>query len=49
MKMILYFEEIGKEDIKLAGGKGANLGEMKKNHFQSQMVFVLPARLLNNI
>ncbi len=27
-KVILWFEEIGKEDINLAGGKGANLGEL---------------------
>ncbi|UXD21651.1 phosphoenolpyruvate synthase [Ignicoccus pacificus DSM 13166] len=27
-KIILWFEEIGKDDIPLAGGKGANLGEM---------------------
>jgi pyruvate,water dikinase len=27
-KVILWFEEIGKDDIPLAGGKGANLGEL---------------------
>ena len=27
-KRILWFEELGKEDIPLVGGKNANLGEM---------------------
>lgn len=27
-KFIYWFKEIGKEDISLVGGKGANLGEM---------------------
>lgn len=27
-KMIVWFEEVGKEDVALVGGKGANLGEM---------------------
>ena len=27
-KMIVWFEEVGKEDVGLVGGKGANLGEM---------------------
>ena len=27
-KYVLAFEEIGKQDIAIAGGKGANLGEM---------------------
>ena len=29
-KRILWFEELGKEDIPLVGGKNANLGEMLK-------------------
>ena len=29
-KLILWFEELGKEDIPLVGGKNANLGEMTK-------------------
>jgi len=29
-KLILWFEELGKEDIPLVGGKNANLGEMLK-------------------
>ena len=27
-KYILWFAQLGKEDIPIAGGKGANLGEM---------------------
>ena len=27
-KSIVWFEEVGKEDVGLVGGKGANLGEM---------------------
>ncbi|GAG81125.1 unnamed protein product, partial [marine sediment metagenome] len=30
MKNIVKFSEISKKDIKLVGGKGANLGELKK-------------------
>ena len=30
MNYIAWFDEIGKEDVKIAGGKGANLGEMYK-------------------
>jgi pyruvate,water dikinase len=29
-KFIVWFEEVGKEDLLLAGGKGANLGEMTR-------------------
>ena len=29
-KLILWFEELGREDIPLVGGKNANLGEMLK-------------------
>jgi pyruvate,water dikinase len=29
-KFIYWFDEIGKEDVGLVGGKGANLGEMTK-------------------
>lgn len=31
--MILWFDEIGKDDIAAVGGKGANLGEMARNGF----------------
>ena len=30
VKFVLWFDEVGKEDIPLVGGKGANLGELKK-------------------
>ena len=30
IKFVLWFDEVGKEDIPLVGGKGANLGELKK-------------------
>lgn len=33
MKSILFFDEFGKEDIFLVGGKGANLGEMTRAGF----------------
>lgn len=33
MKYILYFNEIGKKDLPLVGGKGANLGELFNNGF----------------
>lgn len=35
-KFILWFKEIGKEDIPWVGGKNANLGEMYKNLTNSQ-------------
>lgn len=30
MKAIVWLDEVGKDDVKLAGGKGANLGELTK-------------------
>ena len=33
MKYVLYFNEISKKDLMLAGGKGANLGELFNNEF----------------
>ena len=30
-KFIFWFDEIGKDDVNLVGGKNANLGEMYKN------------------
>jgi len=33
MGNILWFSEIGKEDVGKAGGKGANLGEMTRAGF----------------
>ena len=31
LRAVVWFEEVGKEDIPLAGGKGANLGEMLRH------------------
>ena len=33
MKYVSYFNEISKKDLMLAGGKGANLGELFNNGF----------------
>ena len=30
MKAIVWLDEVGKDDVKLAGGKGANLGELTR-------------------
>ena len=30
MKQVAWFSEVGKDDIGLVGGKGANLGELTK-------------------
>jgi pyruvate,water dikinase len=35
-KFILWFDEIGKEDVHLVGGKNANLGEMFQNLTQAE-------------
>ncbi len=42
-KNILWFEEIGREDVNVAGGKGANLGEMCKAHIPVPYGFVVTA------
>lgn len=31
-RRVVWFEDVGKEDISLVGGKGANLGEMTRAH-----------------
>ena len=36
-KYIKWFSELGKNDIKIAGGKGANLGEIFNNKFPLQI------------
>jgi len=43
-KYIKWFSELGKEDIKIAGGKGANLGEMINNDFPVPAGFVVTAK-----
>ena len=41
--MIVSFEEIGREDVASAGGKGANLGEMVGKGFPVPPGFVVSA------
>ncbi|MDN5358914.1 MAG: pyruvate, water dikinase [Candidatus Diapherotrites archaeon] len=43
MKVIVWFNEIGKDDIALVGGKGANLGEMARAGFPIPPGFVVTA------
>ena len=38
---IAWFSEIGKEDVSIVGGKGANLGEMVNAGFNVPQGFVL--------
>ena len=40
-KYIKWFSELGKEDVQIAGGKGANLGEMFNNKFPVPPGFVI--------
>ena len=40
-KNIVWFEEVGKEDVGLVGGKGANLGEMTNARLPIPYGFVL--------
>ncbi len=40
-KYILWFSEVGKDDVDLVGGKGANLGEMAQNHFPVPEGFIV--------
>ncbi len=42
-KMIMWFEEITKDDVAVAGGKGANLGEMTRAGFPVPPGFVITA------
>ncbi len=43
MKYIKWFEELGKKDVGIAGGKGANLGEMINSGFPVPPGFVVTA------
>ena len=47
-KSILWFKEVGKEDIALVGGKGANLGEMVKAGFPVPPGFIVTAAAYRN-
>lgn len=40
-KLIVNFSEVGKEDIPLVGGKGANLGELASNKFPVPPGFIV--------
>lgn len=40
---VLWFKDVGKEDIPAVGGKGANLGEMTQAHFPVPNGFVVTA------
>ena len=40
-KLIVWFDEIDKDDVALVGGKGANLGEMTQNSFPIPYGFIL--------
>ena len=42
-KYVKWFSELGKDDIPIAGGKGANLGEMYNHKFPVPPGFVLTA------
>ncbi|HID09183.1 TPA: phosphoenolpyruvate synthase, partial [Candidatus Micrarchaeota archaeon] len=41
MKIVVWFNEVGKEDIALVGGKGANLGEMVQAGFPIPPGFIV--------
>lgn len=40
-KHVVWFEEVGKNDVGIVGGKGANLGEMTQAHFPIPYGFVV--------
>ncbi len=42
-KYVLWFKEVGKDDVALVGGKGANLGEMTKAGFPVPEGFIITA------
>ena len=43
VKLLVWFAEVGKEDIPLVGGKGANLGEMTKASLPVPPGFIITA------
>jgi len=45
MKFVKFFNELGKNDISIAGGKGANLGEMKRAGLPVPDGFVVTAQV----
>jgi len=49
MEFIKYFNELGKEDFELAGGKAANLGELTKAGFKVPPGFCITSNTLFHI
>lgn len=43
-KLVLWFKEVGKEDVGLVGGKGANLGEMSHMKIPVPPGFIVTAK-----
>lgn len=43
LKIIMWFEEVGKEDVPLVGGKGANLGELVQAQIPVPPGFIVTA------
>jgi pyruvate, water dikinase len=43
-KFVVWFNEVGKHDVGLVGGKGANLGEMTQAGFQVPPGFIITAK-----
>lgn len=41
--LVVNFDDVGKDDVKLVGGKGANLGEMTQNKFPVPPGFIVTA------
>lgn len=40
-QLVVWFKDVGKEDVAIVGGKGANLGEMTKAHFPVPNGFIV--------
>ena len=43
MSDIAWFNEVGREDVETAGGKGANLGELTAQRIPVPPVFIMTA------
>jgi len=41
---VVWFKDVGKKDVSLVGGKGANLGEMTRSHFPVPPGFIITAQ-----
>lgn len=40
-QLVVWFKDVGKEDVAIVGGKGANLGEMTRAHFPVPNGFIV--------